>query len=431
MGTLRRLLALAGPVTLTLHLGCLPPPAPTSPAKVASAPPLVQSDSDPAVLSVASSGGKPRTEAQIVVELQGLERAAEGTTPESPDRPGLYRRLAEGYVELESAALRDQIDHESTAAAQRAKDPTAELRSADAERAGVVAAARHKAIKYYQALATKYPTFCVSPGVHCGDEVLYHLAYEHEQARSEEDARRVYLDLVKQFPQSTYLPHAYLAFAEHLFVEAQSDASRFALAEQAYRKAAEAVPPPENAVWGYAHYKLAYVYWNQGDTVRALVELQDVIEFATRFPSLPNAERLGVTARRDLVPVYALKGDPEKAFEYFKPLSGDPAGDARRTLAMSVDLGQSYLDTGHYKECVLLDLDLLRRAPGEPSCAPLAQLDHAMLRATKTDAAALQAALARGKQRLDQARKSCSGQPVMVAPGALHKCASTDPCNGL
>ena len=182
----------------------------------------------------------------------------------------------------------------------------------------------------------------------------------------------------------------------------------------AYIKAAEA-PPPGNPVWGYAHYRLAFVYWNQGAMARALAELVQVIDFAAKFPSLPSAERLGAMARKDLVPVYALSGDPAKAFDFFKMLSGDPGGETGRALIMSLALGQSYLDTGHYKECVVLDLDLLPRAAGEPSCVLLARIDQAVLRATKVETAALSGTLVRSKQLLEKARKGCPGQAAAVS----------------
>ncbi len=203
-----------------------------------------------------------------------------------------------------------------------------------------------------------------------------------------------------------------------------------AMAEQAYRKAAE-FPPPANRVWGYAHYKLGYVYWSQGDLPHALAEFKQVIDFAAKFPALPNAERLGATARKDIVPIFALAGDPLKAFEFFKTISGDPAGETRGALAMSVALGQSYLDTGHYRECVALDLDLLPRKPGEASCALIAQLDRAIPGVLPADATAVKAALEKHKKLLATARAGCVGPLDEGRSGPIHKCAPTDPCGGL
>jgi hypothetical protein len=97
---------------------------------------------------------------------------------------------------------------------------------------------------------------------------------------------------------------------------------------------------------------------------------------------------------------------------------------------MSVEAGKSYFDTGHYRDCVTLDLDLLRRAPKGPSCAPIAQLDQAAARLAPADATALRATLLRNKKLLDEARVRCP-DAAPSPPGAIHKCAPNDPCGGL
>jgi hypothetical protein len=65
------------------------------------------------------------------------------------------------------------------------------------------------------------------------------------------------------------MANAYLAFGELFFNEAQGDPSKWALAEQSYGEVIK-YPPPDNKVFGYAHYKLAYVYWNKGDFEKAI-----------------------------------------------------------------------------------------------------------------------------------------------------------------
>ena len=95
------------------------------------------------------------------------------------------------------------------------------------------------------------------------DEVLFHLAHEHEQDREPAEARKVYREIIKSWPLSRYLPHAYLAFAEMYFDEGVRDPPKLALAEKAYLEVLR-FPPPDNTVAGYAHYKLAYVHFNRG-----------------------------------------------------------------------------------------------------------------------------------------------------------------------
>src|ERR1051325_11679305 len=62
-----------------------------------------------------------RARALLITEIQGLERLYKNTPENSPDKPQLTRRLAEGYVELESAAVRDKIAADIQAQDAKAK----------------------------------------------------------------------------------------------------------------------------------------------------------------------------------------------------------------------------------------------------------------------------------------------------------------------
>ena len=66
-----------------------------------------------------------RARALLIAEIQGLERLFRQTKKNSPDRPQLVRRLAEGYVELESAAQRDKIASDIKAQDAKAKKQNA------------------------------------------------------------------------------------------------------------------------------------------------------------------------------------------------------------------------------------------------------------------------------------------------------------------
>ena len=185
------------------------------------------------------------------------------------------------------------------------------------------------------------------------DQVLYQLAFEHEQAGNADAARKAYLELIQKAPKSDYVPNAYLAFGELFFQEAQGDPAKWELAIQAYREVVR-YPAPANKVHGYARYKLGYVFWNRGEHVEAMSELKKVVELADKYPTLPNAKGLAGAARRDLVPLYAASGAPEQAFRFFAQVSGDKSGETSRTIALMGELGVAYLDTGRYREALVL-----------------------------------------------------------------------------
>ncbi|MGK3964369.1 tetratricopeptide repeat protein [Sorangium sp. So ce118] len=329
----------------------------------------------------------PKVRSLLITEIQGLEGLYASTPKNAPDRPKLMRRLAEGYVELESAAFRDKTEGQIKADEAKRKNPkaVAGLRAEIGKADKILAAARKSAIKYYTQLKTQYPKYCQSTNAAdpakstgCTDEVLYYLAYEYEQAQQLEDARKVYFELIKNWPNSKYIPNAYLAFGELFFNEAQGDPSKWDLAEQSYVKVTQ-YPPPENKVWGYAHYKLGYVYWNKGDFARAISEFKKTIEYGQQYQQMPNAAQLAVSARRDIIPVYALAGDPRKSHDFLRPLSGDASGSSEKTFKMMDDLGQNYLDTGHYKEGIELYTDLMTRDRGPRYCVYQGHIAEATL----------------------------------------------------
>jgi tetratricopeptide (TPR) repeat protein len=233
----------------------------------------------------------PRPSALVVTELQALESLFQATPASSSDRPQLLRRLAEDYVELENAA--------STVAAAPSGVGG---RTPQSARASTVDRARQAAIRHYTRLFAEYSgrpslTFpSAAPAEYPKlDEVAYHLAYEHERAGDPANARRIYLDLIQRWPASPFIPRAYLAFGELFFAEAMRDTSKWDLAGAAYAKVL-AAPPPVNAAYGYAWYRLAYVVANRGDRGRALEDLQRAADWATSFPEQPGAALLGAEA---------------------------------------------------------------------------------------------------------------------------------------
>lgn len=327
---------------------------------------------------------KARARALLITEIQGLERLFKQTKKNSPDRPQLLRRMAEGYVELEAAAVRDEIAEDVAATDAKKKGPSevSKHKTAAAQAKKIGEAARGSAIKYYAMMKDQYPSYSKL------DEVLYYLAYEYEQAKDYQNARKVYFELIEKSPNSPYIPNAYLAFGELFFGEAQGDPSKWDLAAAAYREVIK-YPPPKNKAYGYARYKLGYVHWNKGEYAEALNEFKAVIEFGDKYNDLPNAKQLAKSARRDLIPVYAVSGAPTKAYGFFKPLSGDTGGSDAKTIDMLNELGTAYLDTGHYPEGIALYTDLMSRDKGDRYCHYQTQITTAISAMKSSDKEAI------------------------------------------
>ncbi len=375
----------------------LPPPVPAKTLKSPTKPP--NPDGPGTAVEIRRNLASVRGSQLLVTQIQGLESLLASTPATAPDRPSLLRRLADSYVELEASAFRKKIESRGHADEIRRQDPTgaAAARTEGDRSEKIEVSARQAAVKNYERLRADYPRWCQSTGPKssgCLDEVLYDLAYEYEQDQKLDQARKVYLGLVSSFPQSRYIPAAYLAFGELFFTEAQGDPTRWALAEQSYKEVTR-YPAPENTVLGYAHYKLAYVYWNKGDFLQSLSEFKKTIDFGAQFPQLASSKGLAASARRDLLPVYALVGDPKKAYDFLKPLSGDVGVDSSNTYKLMGELGQAYLDTGHFKEGIDLYRDLAERDRGPKSCSYQSRITEATMAMRSGDKASIKAEMER------------------------------------
>lgn len=272
---------------------------------------------------------EPRALGLLADELVGLERLYRQTADNSPDKVQLMRRLAEGYVELESAAERDN-------------------------QTSTTVTAQDKAIAYYITLKDKYPSYQQR------DEVLYYLAYEYERANERDLARVQYFELVQNAPTSPYVPRAYFAFGELFSNEARQEPSKWQLAAMSYQETVARASPGEPSV-GFARYRLAQVHHGTGEHARALGELTQTLAWATEHVDTPGTSALVDAARRDLVLAFAQVGDPKMAFDFFRPLSGDSGDSVTRTVGMMLELVSDLVAGEHADDAASVMLELLSK----------------------------------------------------------------------
>ena len=170
------------------------------------------------------------------------------------------------------------------------------------------------------------------------DEVLFSLGFSLEEMKQFDRARQVYHRLIKSYPQSDYVPNAYLSFAEYYFQQGDMRA-----AKQFYEKVTE-IPPERNKVYGFAVYKQAWCDYNLEDFKGSLQHFVETIEFGTQHPEAANVQNLVGQSRKELVMPYAQVGSPGKALEFFKRY----AKDDEQAYTMFESLGELYFDTGQW-----------------------------------------------------------------------------------
>ncbi|MDI1446121.1 tetratricopeptide repeat protein [Polyangium sp. 6x1] len=179
----------------------------------------------------------------------------------------------------------------------------------------------------------------VAPGP---DAALYAEALAAERSGKMNEARKGYLKLIQQYPQSPYIPLVYFAFGELFFREAQKDPSKSALAKQSYMEVVK-YPPPANTAWLAATFRLADVHHQNGAGPDALAALKKLEGGAAKEPGAQCAASLAPPGRAKMVVVYADIGQPDKAFEFFRRASGDRGDDRTNALAMVASLAELYL----------------------------------------------------------------------------------------
>lgn len=157
-------------------------------------------------------------------------------------------------------------------------------------------------------------------------------------------------------PANDATPEALVARGDREMDEATRDPSHLTSAQASYE---EALRTPGSRVFGYAAYKLAHVYWALSDFERALSMFQRAITFGAEHPDVQGATTIREAALRDVIPVFAVRGDPAKSYPFFRYLSGDDA----RARRMQEALGREYDSAGKFADAKTVFADLKRRDP--------------------------------------------------------------------
>src|SRR3954447_23798091 len=99
-----------------------------------------------------------RAKALLVTEISGLENLFGSTPKNASDRPTLARRLAEDYVELESAAFREKTQAEIDRDSLKKTNPSAagQKQTLANQANTIMLRARQNAVKNYRLITTDY-----------------------------------------------------------------------------------------------------------------------------------------------------------------------------------------------------------------------------------------------------------------------------------
>jgi tetratricopeptide (TPR) repeat protein len=280
----------------------------------------------------------------VDAQISKMRRLIQVTGDDDPQKPDFLFRLGELYAEKQHYNF-----SKARALDQRIFDLPPNQRGSLQQQQRVYEAEEQKwlleAVKAYIA-ATKFRKY------ERMDEVLFRLAFLLTSVKKEDQAREFFHRLIKDYPDSKYIPDAYLSFAEYYFDKGEMDnALKFYEKVELF---------PKSSVYPYAVYKKGWCYVNQGDYKTALETFVGVVRMSTEGKvnvSKAQKEALIKEAKKDIVKAYAHVGGPDKAWEFFQRTGGDYAPKMMEALAeLYWEQGQFPDSSRVYKKVIAMNM---------------------------------------------------------------------------
>ena len=192
----------------------------------------------------------------------------------SAETPGWYFRLAELLWE-ESKFFFFQANRRDDTLLELGKNADSrEVARLQGEKADLERQSKKlqdQAVALYRAIVAKYPKYSRM------DEVLFFLGETlMKRDRDSVDGLKAYRALIKNYPQSHFVPDAWMAFGEHYF-ELANKADRFGNLKKALESYRNATADKTSNIYGFAMYKQGWVHYNLGEWQEALDLFRAVI----------------------------------------------------------------------------------------------------------------------------------------------------------
>lgn len=308
-----------------------------------------------AVLSIEGLVSNIRTEQEAI-----LQKLIE-STPDSEveEKSDYYFRLGELYAKQQR--LYRLKSAEALIAVDRAKTPQQKSKAkADADKAAKLAKDYLlKAVKTYKGL-TDNPAFRNYPKM---DMALFYYGYTLQGGKYMKEARAVYDKLLKNYPNSKYVPEAHLAFADYYFEQGQ-----LADAEARYK---QVLKFPKSSAYWYAMYKMGWIHLNLSRFQEAL---ETFFQVAQATKNNKKQEILNRAAKKDFVRAYSEIGKADKAHDAFKRV------DQKYAFTMLQLLADFYMEQGKSDKGIYIYRELMKVAPKDKNvCLWQYNVAHLML----------------------------------------------------
>ena len=353
-------------VALTLKRRKKTPPKEVAKRKAASKPKPVavqkrKEEVDPdADLGVGPSG--PRLSASDAVAvfkakeqqkrdetIKVLKQLIKDTPNDDPEKPDYFRRLAEllwgkgDFYKQRAFGYDDEIRKTERSDPAR-HEQLKRLKQEDLARSLQY---RQDTNRVYEAIRKAYPKYAKM------DQVLFYLGYNYKESGDAEQAQGAFIDLIKKFPRSPFIPDAWVAFGDFFFEIDEMDR-----AWKAYNKASKY---KDAKTYGYAVYRRGWCNFNLGRYKDSLKDFLNVVSFVDGGQDKSGkGQALRREALKDVVTVYVQVGTGHKAIGFFKKVA------PKNWSEMSSKLAKLYSNTGKVKDANDLYRQLIRLNKDKP-----------------------------------------------------------------
>jgi tetratricopeptide (TPR) repeat protein len=330
------------------------------------------------VKDAATEPKQPTVNADQILNVEGLvgdireEQAAIlfdliKKTPDSDaeEKADLYFRLGELFAKQQRFYRLKAAEYAIAADTAKKADAKATAKRKSDDSAAKSKKALLDAVKIYKAL-TDNEAFRNYPNM---DKALFYYGYTLQGGTYMKEARTVYDKLLKNYPNSKYVPDAHLAFADYYF-----ENNQLADAEDRYRKVLKY--PKSNAYW-YAMYKMGWIDLN-------LSRFKDALDSFLKVSEATNNDKkqeiLNRAAKKDFVRAYAEIGKVEVAYQAFQRV------DRKYAFTMLSMLGDRYMEQGKSEKAIYVFQELIKEAPKDKNvCLWQYNIAHSMLTVSGDD----------------------------------------------
>jgi tetratricopeptide (TPR) repeat protein len=288
--------------------------------------------------------------------ISRLKEIISGTTAQGDQKAEMLLRLADLYFEegrdlylSEMAVFQKAIDEEFN----KPNGNTDNVKQADyvKESRGW----QDKSIKLYKQILASYPQYQRS------DEATFYLGQALADTNQTDPANAEFTRLVKTYPESKFVPDAYVLIGEYWFEK--NEAYK---ALNAYQKAAAY---KDHEKYAFANYKLAWCYYNVGDYATAIDKMKAVVSYSMSGGAvgadgkpLMKTLQLQDEALKDLVRFFADAGEMDEAYEYFNKL-----GKKELIRDMLKRLAATYFEQGKFESAIQTYRRLIAEDPQGPA----------------------------------------------------------------